>query len=991
MRYQQWAAVAILLIGGAARATEPPQRVPKWTGTLGERVAVQRAVEDVYWRHRIWPVENPDSKPTLETVLPTAWSEREAIDGLRKVKVLATRFGRTIERAEVQAEIDRMAKSTQMPDRLREIWAAAGDDADRFGDAIVRPQLADRVLRGYVQARGEAFDDWWRKTAPSIEAGVPPALTGLRLPPIEVGCTVGTWKPMLEAYPSRRAHHVAVWTGVEMFIWGGTTDRSGGLYNPATDSWRPTSTVGAPPDRPSAVGFWTGSEVLIAGGPESGVSTLSRVVRYNPNTNAWTIGSPLPGVNARYLESVVFTGSDVIVWGGRESPSQSLLQTGYRYTLATDVWTGISTVGAPSARASASGVWAGSRMVIWGGVTAGGETNTGGRYDPTTDLWTATTLTGAPSPRSEATSVSTGSKMIVWAGRDCTVDPCAELNDGARYNPTTDVWASMNIHRAPETRWGAPGVWTGSAMVVFGGWSDLSGTGLGPGGGTYTESADRWDPLPTAGAPSDRISHSLVWTGAEAIVWGGHDGNYMLDSGSRFNVAADSWSPVKPSNRPLPRVGHSAVWTGSEMLIWGGTLSIFLTGDGARYDPALDRWTAMAVSNQPPGARTKHTAVWTGTQMIVWGGQSVEDGTSYGDGGRYSAASNSWTSIPPTALLPGRAWHSAVWTGTRMLVWGGTDDISLQIPSSIRGASYNPTNGSWSAITDTGAPEPRFRHGAVWTGDEMIVFGGIGDPSAPDSGARYRPATNSWTPPVPGDYRFAYDAIWTGHEMIAHAGTTAQPETLPGSVLDVTQEFWRRITTTGAPQFLTNERAGEWLCERMYSIGSGTDNNAAYDPSSDRWTPVPKNPLAEGITESRSVVAAGSSLIVWSGTDGEMLCACATVAPAAPHVFLVWGDPADKNRINWLVDPAADRYDVIRGDLATLRSSGGNFTSATGSCLANDITGITLVDASAVPATGFWYLARGALASGIGSYDGGVASQSGSRDAEIAAAPGACP
>jgi hypothetical protein len=36
--------------------------------SFAERVAYQRAIEDVYWRHRIWPKENPDPKPSLDGV-----------------------------------------------------------------------------------------------------------------------------------------------------------------------------------------------------------------------------------------------------------------------------------------------------------------------------------------------------------------------------------------------------------------------------------------------------------------------------------------------------------------------------------------------------------------------------------------------------------------------------------------------------------------------------------------------------------------------------------------------------------------------------------------------------------------------------------------------------------------------------------------------------------------------------------------------------------
>ena len=40
---------------------------------------------------------------------------------------------------------------------------------------------------------------------------------------------------------------------------------------------------------------------------------------------------------------------------------------------------------------------------------------------------------------------------------------------------------------------------------------------------------------------------------------------------------------------------------------------------GGRYNPSTDSWTATSTTNAP-SARADHTAVWTGSEMIVWGG-----------------------------------------------------------------------------------------------------------------------------------------------------------------------------------------------------------------------------------------------------------------------------------------------------------------------------------------------------------------------------------
>ena len=41
---------------------------------------------------------------------------------------------------------------------------------------------------------------------------------------------------------------------------------------------------------------------------------------------------------------------------------------------------------------------------------------------------------------------------------------------------------------------------------------------------------------------------------------------------------------------------------------------------GGQYDPVGNSWTATSITSGVPDGRTFHTAVWTGTKMIVWGG-----------------------------------------------------------------------------------------------------------------------------------------------------------------------------------------------------------------------------------------------------------------------------------------------------------------------------------------------------------------------------------
>src|SRR5205814_9423990 len=63
-----------------------------------------------------------------------------------------------------------------------------------------------------------------------------------------------------------------------------------------------------------------------------------------------------------------------------------------------------------------------------------------------------------------------------------------------------------------------------------------------------------------------------------------------------------------------------------------------------------------------------------------------------------------------------------MWTGNEMIVWGGFDDGAVL----NTGGRYNPTTNIWAATSSTNAPSARGNHTAVWTGSNMISCGGAG-------------------------------------------------------------------------------------------------------------------------------------------------------------------------------------------------------------------------------------------------------------------------
>jgi hypothetical protein len=170
-------------------------------------------------------------------------------------------------------------------------------------------------------------------------------------------------------------------------------------------------------------------------------------------------------------------------------------------------------------------------------------------------------------------------------------------------------------------------------------------------------------------------------------------------------------------------------------------------------------WTATSTAGAP-SERYNHTAVWTGSEMIIWGGGVGT--SSMNTGGRYNPTTDSWATTFLTNAPAGRWRHTAVWTGSEMVIWGGYSGSSYL----NSGGKYNPTTDSWSATNTSNAPANRSGHSVIFTGSEMIVWGGWnGSSSYLDTGGRYNLGTDSWsatsTTNAPSARRYQ-TAVWTG-------------------------------------------------------------------------------------------------------------------------------------------------------------------------------------------------------------------------------------
>jgi N-acetylneuraminic acid mutarotase len=190
------------------------------------------------------------------------------------------------------------------------------------------------------------------------------------------------------------------------------------------------------------------------------------------------------------------------------------------------------------------------------------------------------------------------------------------------------------------------------------------------------------------------------------------------------------------------------------------------------FDPATGTWRKLSDVPAPKGCfEGSDKAVWTGSELILWGITNAA----------YNPATDRWRKLPPPPAGGGGP-SVVVWTGRQMIGWGGgCCDQEL-----ADGAAYTPATNSWRLLP--ASPLPGRHATGVWTGHEMIIAGGEGYSSVDPGGeprsvhfadaAAYNPATRTWRklPSMPVDrgggyYTVTYSAVWDGKEMLVLGGT----------------------------------------------------------------------------------------------------------------------------------------------------------------------------------------------------------------------------
>ncbi len=192
-------------------------------------------------------------------------------------------------------------------------------------------------------------------------------------------------------------------------------------------------------------------------------------------------------------------------------------------------------------------------------------------------------------------------------------------------------------------------------------------------------------------------------------------------------------------------------------------------------------------------------------------------------------------------------------------------------------------NGRWRTI----APFPlesRQHDSAIWTGSQMIVWGGDNGQRVFGDGAAYDPVTNTWRalPPAPIAARTFAAVVWTGREMFVWGGGRAYVGSYTSDCAAFDPVTWKWRAISAAPLSARYGADAVWTGKEVIVFG-GSDSNtyaatrldaAAYDPATDRWKQIAPMPGVDNATvEDLRFVWTGNKLFVWefwSGTVGNL-------------------------------------------------------------------------------------------------------------------------
>lgn len=572
------------------------------------------------------------------------------------------------------------------------------------------------------------------------------------------------WKPITNA---RMARDAAATTQSDGTIWifggvgsdGNVTGRHEG-YDPAIDEWKGGDDLPVPIQRAMAV-TWQGNPVVLGGWKTTGAKPVATDQVWRVVNSHWV---ELPHLlQPRAAAAAAVVGDRIVVTGGVDAGG-ALLNT-------TEVFDGTSwSLGAPlpTPRQMLAAATNGKLVYVVGGASGSTDSAAVEAYDPDAKTWA--TLPPLPRPRSDLGAVVADGRLVAVGG----------MSGG-------EVLKSVSVFDLMAKTWdGLPDMATarhGMAVAAVAKTVYAIGGATGPGEQQVvstaealtlpvrkTQPAAQWRSLPDAKS----LRLMMAWTvlGDKIWVMGGLYNGSVLTTVESYDPRNGVWETGPPL--PIPLHHAAAATYRGEVVVLGGASDNIADASNKVFALRGNSWVELASLTHP---RAAPAAAVVGDKLVVVGGQNAKqlvpqteafDGTSWKD----------------AAKMPTPREHlAAVSDGTFVYTVGGR--FLSADKNSAAFERYDPQADAWTKLVDM--PTPRGSYGATFIDGRVVAVGGEEPTQVLAVVEAYDIADGKWStlPPMP-TARHGEAVATVGHTIYvigganrpSHEGGTATVEAL---------------------------------------------------------------------------------------------------------------------------------------------------------------------------------------------------------------------
>ncbi|HUG84190.1 MAG TPA: hypothetical protein VMM13_06475 [Euzebya sp.] len=356
----------------------------------------------------------------------------------------------------------------------------------------------------------------------------------------------------------------------------------------------------------------------------------------------------------------------------------------------------------------------------------------------------------------------TGPFLTGPAADPSPADPTEEATRESLTGQRGGLWTTIGTRAPIDLLRLGPGVWSGRELLV----------GFTPAVAAYTpdrRSSEAWRSLPPHPAGALQVRGAMQLPGGPVVVYGQKTCAGCLWEAALFALDPDTgaWERLADAPGEVSQDREVALGVGGQVVVvrHRGAEGIQVLA----YDPDADSWRDLQAPDLGP---LRWQAVAAGDQVVVVGVIVAADGTAIPLAMAHDPGTGAWRDVAAGMPLPNPHETTAVWTGQEVLLFGGS--VRDGAP---RGAALSLADDTWTTLPDLplgdqllptlGGEGPLTGLLGVWDGEGALFVGGLIVPLF----LAWTPDLATWEVRRATTSRAGGTAVWTGRQLLLWGGT----------------------------------------------------------------------------------------------------------------------------------------------------------------------------------------------------------------------------